>query len=184
MKQFKLLCLVFTLTFTSNSLAFCNIKNNSDKDMSDLNCDITFDKTDKTDKTDNVDYDVTLIDSCSNKKIFQESEMNSTMETLSLEKSESGYVLLKEYFGNNKILQLLSFNYKGGEAKNLYYYIFESNINFEKRSKEWSGEVCNSSNDILPPASDKSLLVRFSSLCNGGRKLKYHSYTHGDDVFF
>lgn len=134
---------------------------------------------------DQVDYSVSLVNSTSNDKIFQNSDSNSTMENLSLFKINDNYIFLKEYFDSTKALEFTTFTYANNRTSNINYYYIESSVNFQKNINEWSGKSCKLNNNPSFTETHAPLLQAISSICVKNTRLSYseNSYINNDVLF-
>lgn len=145
-------------------------------------CDI-FLKTDRN--IDDVSYKVELADSKTGDEIFPYSDMNETMESVSLQKYGERYVFLKEYLDTTKALEFITFKYINKLPSSVRYYYIESSVNFNKKIKEWSGKECDTSAGEIPATKGASLLQASSELCVNKTKLAYSPNKQvGSDIFF
>lgn len=182
MKQFKVFWLFFIPVFAmyahANSelgVIDCSLKGSG-------SCDI-FMKMDRG--VDDVSYKVKLADSKSEKGIFPYTDMNETMESVSLQKYGGNYVFSKEYLDSSKSIEFISFKYEDEEPAFIKYYYIESSIDVNNSALQWSGKVCDTSAGVIPEEKGVGLLQAASGICINKMKLAYSpNKVSGTDVIF
>lgn len=133
---------------------------------------------------DPTSYDIELLSSCSDLNVFSGVESKTTMEDISLYKINETYVFSKEYQGDSKGMDFVTFNFTDEKPSNIKYYNLESSINYKMRKKEWSGVKCSLQEKPLPPYVKHSLLASLSSICGNKINLPYNNTYSGNDIVF
>lgn len=181
MKQSKRIIIFFSVICSSQIYAKGDLQKIACYEEDNAKCEVVLKKINKT---DDVNFEVVLIDSINGNRLFPEFQTNSTMESVSLFKINNKYTFLKEYFGNSKDMEFLTFKYNKGEPQDISYYHLESSINFEKRTREWSGKQCNLLHNTLPHSEGKPLLATLSSICEKTTNLPNNNKNDGNDILF
>lgn len=182
MKQFNIFWLFFISIFAMYAQA------NSELEVIDCSlkgsdsCEI-FMKMDRS--VDDVSYKVKLVDSKSEKGIFPYTDMNETMESISLQKYGGRYVFSKAYLDSSKSIEFISFKYEDEKPTLIKYYYIESAVDINNSMLQWSGKICDTSAGEIPEEKAVGLLQAASGLCINKIKLAYiNNKVSGDDVIF
>lgn len=130
-------------------------------------------------------FEVALVDAKSGVNIFPYSDMNDTMENVTLNQYGDLYVFSKEYLDSSKALEFITYKYNSSQPNSIKYYYIESSVDFNNNVKQWSGKECESSPEVFHDIKNAPLLQAASSLCVNKIKLEYRpNKIVGNDVLF